>query len=374
MRMPKISVVLPVLKTSLRLCEALDSVTRQTLKDIQIICVSGSQADSSLAIIKEYASEDNRIVVIDKPNGGYGHYLNAGMDAATGEYLGVLETDDFLALTMYEDLYSLAEQHRLDTIRGSYYRYNRNENGDTYLQYVAIDGNQGWMDRVYEPDSDLSCMRVQPYNWAGIYHLPFLREYHIRFNEMPGVSFMDDGFFWQVQIHARRAMLLNKPYYYRHWDKRNAPVIDTDDIWATTREYDFIRGILMLNPAAWEKYHEYYWCLRFYSNDVAESVIPPESKAEFITALSAEYRDAQASQEMSRALFTNNQWSKIQFITRCPEDYIQINAVNRKALVDAKKEKEAVRAQLDLALNAERWCVYLLRGFKKIVNYIKVLS
>ena len=371
MQTPKISIVLPVKETSLRLSETLDSVIRQTLKDIQIICVNDGQADNSLDIVKEYAAKDDRIVLLDKPNGGYGHTLNTGMDAATGEYLGIMETDDFLNLTMYEDLYTLAEQHHLDTIRGSYYCYNRNENGDIYLQYTAIDGNRGWMDKVYEPGADLSCMRVQPYNRAGIYYLPFLREHHIRFNEMPGVAFKDDGFFWQVQIHARRAMLLNKPYYYRCWDKLNTPVKDTDDIWAAIREYDFIRSILAQDSAVWEKYHGYYWYLRSYNHEAAESIIPLENKTEFITALSAEYREALASQEMSRELFTTSQWSRIQFIARCPEDYIQKNAVNQKALDDAKKEKEMLRAQLNLALNAERWYVYLLRGLKKIIHFVK---
>jgi len=118
--MPKVSVVLPVYNTSACLREALDSVTRQAFRDIEIICVNDGSTDNSLDIIKEYTDMDDRNTVINKPNGGYGHTMNVGMDAATGEYLGILETDAFLDLTMYEDLYALADSHHLDTIRGSF--------------------------------------------------------------------------------------------------------------------------------------------------------------------------------------------------------------------------------------------------------------
>jgi len=103
--MAQVSVVVPVYNVEPYLRTCMESITRQTLRDLEIICVNDGSKDGSLAILKEFAEKDPRIVLIDQPNGGYGKAMNAGIDRATGEYLGIVEPDDFIALTMYEDLY-----------------------------------------------------------------------------------------------------------------------------------------------------------------------------------------------------------------------------------------------------------------------------
>jgi len=369
--MPKVSVVLPVYNTSVYLREALDSVTRQTLQDIEIICVNDGSTDNSLDIIKEYADKDDRIVVINKPNGGYGHTMNVGMDAATGEYLGILETDDFLDLTMYEDLYALADRHHLDTVRGSFYRFKRNENGDTQLRYMVIDRNLGWLGRVFNPGEDISCMLVQLHNWAGIYRLSFLREHHIRYHESPGASFQDNGFFWQVQIYARRAMLLGKPYYYCRRDNPNSSVTDPHKIWAMIREFDFIRNFLQKDTDIWEKYRGYYWYIRIKNHDLTEKTVAPELKREFITFISTEYQTVLASNEISPKLFSAEEWSKIGCISRNPDAYIQKHILGGQMRDDMTAESIRLKKQLHRVLRADWLNRLILWGLKKSARLIR---
>ena len=107
----KVSVVIPVYNVERYLRQCLDSVINQTLKEIEIIIVNDGSKDSSLSIIKEYAAADNRITVIDKPNGGYGESMNRGFDKATGEYIGIIESDDYAELDMFEKLYATACEH-----------------------------------------------------------------------------------------------------------------------------------------------------------------------------------------------------------------------------------------------------------------------
>ena len=109
--MSKVSVIIPVYNVEKYLPECLDSVIKQTLKDMEIICVDDGSTDSSGKIIDEYAAKDNRIVVIHKQNGGYGQSCNKGLDIAKGEYVAILEPDDFVDEHMYEDLYNAAKQY-----------------------------------------------------------------------------------------------------------------------------------------------------------------------------------------------------------------------------------------------------------------------
>lgn len=91
--MVKVSIVMPMFNQEKYIVECLSSVLRQTLQEIEIIVVNDGSTDNSLALVKEFAQQDDRIVVIDKPNSGYGHSMNVGMDRASGEYIGIVETD-----------------------------------------------------------------------------------------------------------------------------------------------------------------------------------------------------------------------------------------------------------------------------------------
>lgn len=84
---------MPMFNQEKYIVECLSSVLRQTLQEIEIIVVNDGSTDNSLALVKEFAQQDDRIVVIDKPNSGYGHSMNVGMDRASGEYIGIVETD-----------------------------------------------------------------------------------------------------------------------------------------------------------------------------------------------------------------------------------------------------------------------------------------
>ena len=106
----KVSIVVPVYNVEQYLRECLDSLINQTLEDIEIICVNDGSTDGSLSILREYESNDSRVKVIDKPNAGYGQTMNVGMDVASGEYVGFVDSDDCVATDMYERLYQIAKQ------------------------------------------------------------------------------------------------------------------------------------------------------------------------------------------------------------------------------------------------------------------------
>ena len=93
--MAKVSIIIPTYNVEMYLVECMESVVNQTLKDIEIICINDGSTDGSLEILKSYAQKDDRIVLVDKENGGYGIGMNIGLDKATGEYIGIVEPDEF---------------------------------------------------------------------------------------------------------------------------------------------------------------------------------------------------------------------------------------------------------------------------------------
>lgn len=122
MSVPKVSVIVPVYNTSEFLPKCLESLINQTLKDIEIICVNDSSTDNSLEILNEYAGKDKRIVIINLPeNRRQGGARNAGIKIATGEYLGFVDSDDWIDERMYESLYSKATSGDYDIVTSDYW-------------------------------------------------------------------------------------------------------------------------------------------------------------------------------------------------------------------------------------------------------------
>ena len=89
--------LVPIYNVERYLQRCLDSAAAQTLENIEIICINDGSTDLSPAIIREYMERDARFVMIDKANSGYGDSMNRGLDQARGEYVGILESDDFMA-------------------------------------------------------------------------------------------------------------------------------------------------------------------------------------------------------------------------------------------------------------------------------------
>ena len=96
--MPKISILVAVYNTAAYLSQCLDSLLSQTLKDIEVICVDDASTDNSLALLHQYAEKDNRVKVFAlKENSGQAHTRNVGLSHATGDYIGFVDSDDWLS-------------------------------------------------------------------------------------------------------------------------------------------------------------------------------------------------------------------------------------------------------------------------------------
>ncbi len=136
--MEKISVIVPVYNVENYLKKCIDSILNQTLEDIEIILVNDGSTDSCKEICDEYARKDNRIKVIHKPNEGLSMARNAGIREARGQYIGFVDSDDYIAWDMYEMLYQNIITYNADiSICGLYNCYKEKSipqyDGDEFL-------------------------------------------------------------------------------------------------------------------------------------------------------------------------------------------------------------------------------------------------
>lgn len=102
--MPKVSVIVPVYNAEKYLRECVDSILGQTLADLELILVDDGSTDSSPAICDRYAEQDARVQVIHKPNGRAASARNAGLRAASGEYVAFVDSDDWISPEMYKKM------------------------------------------------------------------------------------------------------------------------------------------------------------------------------------------------------------------------------------------------------------------------------
>lgn len=112
--MVKVSVVIPVYNAEKYLRQSLDSISSQTLKDIEIICVDDGSSDSSPELLTAYAEVDTRFRIISQPNSGPGIARNTGMRAAVGKYIIFLDSDDWFEPDFLENMYEMVERHGSD--------------------------------------------------------------------------------------------------------------------------------------------------------------------------------------------------------------------------------------------------------------------
>lgn len=119
--MMKVSIIVPVYNAEKYLQECLDSLISQTLDDIEIICVDDGSTDMSGQILEQYVLLDRRIKIIHKENGGLVSARKEGLRYALGKYIGYVDSDDWIEPDMYEKLYAIAEQYKVDLVTSGYF-------------------------------------------------------------------------------------------------------------------------------------------------------------------------------------------------------------------------------------------------------------
>lgn len=374
--MAKVSIIVPAYNVEPYLVECMESITRQTLQDIEIICINDGSTDGTLKILKKYAEKDSRIVLIDKENGGYGIGMNIGLSVATGEYIGIVEPDDFVPVNMFGDLYEIAKANDLDFVKADFYRFERASNGDMFLTYNHLDRKNQYYNKVFDPSHTPEAIRFIMNTWSGIYRKSFLDEYNIRHNETPGASFQDNGFWFQTFAFAKRGMVIDKPYYMNRRDNPNSSVKNVQKIYCINAEYDHIRDVLMQYPETWERFKTYYTLKRFHNSVATLRRISNEFKKDYVERFSKEMKRAKQTGEMDEELFTAAERDNLHLLINQPMVYYKLKALPmNNGSSNFNNNFKQVKAELDKIKRSKSYRVgkaimYIPIRFKKLAKRI----
>ncbi len=200
---PKVSIIIPVYNTEEYLKKCLDSVINQTLNDIEIILIDDGSTDNSGKICNEYAEKDKRIKVIHQENQGQGRVRNEGLKIAKGEYIGFVDSDDWIALDFYEKLYDAAIDKKSEvTIAKTINFYDKNN------KYIEL------------PEHNETDIHFKDVVWDSLYKKSFLDKNNIVFPE--NRIFEDVLFSLMINCFVKRRFFNVNSFYYRRKDRKNS--------------------------------------------------------------------------------------------------------------------------------------------------------
>ena len=220
--MPKVSVVVPVYNVEKYLGECLDSVLRQTLRDIEVICVNDGSTDGSADILAGYSQKDSRIKIITQANRGLSAARNVGMDAASGKYIYFLDSDDYITDNAMARCVEICERDNLDQLvfgckclfedpGMSESECRRKERGLTMPEetYGRVFGGAELQELLYDLNNKTVCVQFR------FFRLAFLKDSRLRFCE--GLVHEDDYFSPLATLASHRVEVIPERFYFRRY-------------------------------------------------------------------------------------------------------------------------------------------------------------
>lgn len=212
--MKKISVIVPVYNSKKELNRCIESISNQTYKNLEIICIDDGSTDGSGHILDALAQNDERIKVVHKTNKGESNARNIGLKMATGEYIAFCDCDDWIDKEMYEVLAKIIETEKVDLAASSWYKES---DDNTQL----IQNNLPICEDIITRDKLLKCLYMRDsyrgfaYMWNKLYKRELFEKQNNRilFDESLHLG-GDVVFLAEIALNVKRAKYIDSAFYH----------------------------------------------------------------------------------------------------------------------------------------------------------------
>ncbi|WP_196001868.1 glycosyltransferase [Clostridium sp. 1001271B_151109_B4] len=202
----KVSIIVPVYNVEEYLPKCLESLINQTLEEIEILCVNDGSTDNSRLVLEAYSRKSSKIKILDKKNGGLSDARNYGMEYAKGEYIGFVDSDDWVELNMFEIMYEKARQNDADICISNYreiYSDNTINIKDFNKEFTI----------VHEASV-----------WNKLFRNSFVKEKRVKFPI--GLWYEDNAFTYKLLISNPKIVNVNE-YLYNYRKERAGSIMNS---------------------------------------------------------------------------------------------------------------------------------------------------
>ncbi|WP_353949006.1 glycosyltransferase [Sporolactobacillus sp. Y61] len=234
-----VSIIIPCYNAEKYIDKCLSSIINQTLKRIEIIVVNDGSTDKSLDVITRYQNKFSNIKIVNQKNMGQAESRNKGIRLAKGEYIGFVDSDDYIESGMYETLYNEAKQDNLDLVICNFDRVS--EDGKILRTHNQKRFNEKYFNNkqlIYEfflNENEL----IEGYCWNKLFKRSLFIENGIFF---PKLKYEDIPTVFEVLCLTNRAKYINRSFY--HYVQRNTSTVHSTNEQAIK---DFIVAINLVN-------------------------------------------------------------------------------------------------------------------------------
>ncbi|MCR5260914.1 MAG: glycosyltransferase [Candidatus Gastranaerophilales bacterium] len=351
--MPKISIIVPVYNAEKYLEKCLNSLTGQTYNDIEIILANDGSTDSSLEICNRFAERDNRIVVFTQENAGPSVARNNALKLAKGEFIGFVDSDDFIE----PDTYEKAIKHMTDDV--NLVIWGVKVVSDDKLSY--INWFQDYFNAEYKELQDLTLdkkFRISVVPWNKLYRKSIIEEKQIDFPA--GRLYEDNAFWWKYTMWCGKAYFIPEMlhYYNMRLSSLRGEVINTkkdkeaDRVYMIENVYDYCKNhnILSENKTLTE---------RLFVNAFTDAFQETEQKEKLVgqaAALADKMKlqnsaDPDIKNYVKELIKINKHYEKIKNLQKTPE-FHGVNQAIKEIKKRVKEAKEDYREICDVRLAA----------------------
>lgn len=338
----KVSVIVPTLNSSMYIKECIKSILTQTLEEIEILVVDAGSSDGTVELLEKYMKDDSRLKLIHSDKRSYGYQMNLGIKNAKGRYIGIVESDDAVEKEMYEELYSIADGDDLDFVKADYLEFhNTPDNNEYTYRRRSILKQQDLYNMVIDASSKPELLLPDIVAiWNGIYRKDFLIQNNITFNETPGASFQDTGFWVWTQVAAKKGYYLNKPFYRYRVDNPNSSTFQASKCFCICDEFEFIHDMICQEKLS--KFAEMLsWIFyRKYKTNLERT--PTDLRKKFFVKMADDFSRWNNEFDVTGKCYYQEEWKDLEQIISSPKQYDEQKEKERREFLDLLKTKSGI--------------------------------